>query len=223
MFVAREESPEVGRTQSDDPNYKGNVAEAEIAAAAARAGIPVLRPAAEHTRYDMVFELPSGFKRIQCKWARRREAVVVVELTSSRYTKNGSIRTTYSRSEIDAVVAYCADLDRCYYLPIEDVAGHRAIQLRLRPPRNGQRACINLAEAFEFPGAIAQLGERCRGTAEAVGSSPTGSTTSFDGSPLGEIGAHEFRNRFGYYMELAEAGQDITCLLYTSPSPRDRS
>jgi len=24
------------------------------------------------------------------------------------------------------------------------------------------------------------------------------------------VGAHEFRDRFGYYMELAEAGQDIT-------------
>jgi hypothetical protein len=40
-----------------DSNHKGNVAEAEIAAAGVNLGIPVLRPVAEHGRYDLAFEL----------------------------------------------------------------------------------------------------------------------------------------------------------------------
>ena len=38
-------------------NQKGAIAEAEIAAAAVRTGVPVLRPMAEHGRYDLVFEI----------------------------------------------------------------------------------------------------------------------------------------------------------------------
>ena len=34
--------------------------------------------------------------------------------------------------------------------------GKRAVQLRLEPPKNGQRSCINLAEDYEFDGAVAQ-------------------------------------------------------------------
>ena len=81
---------------------------------------------------------------------------------------------------------------------------------RLSSPQNGQRASLNLAVDFEFPGAIAQLEERGHGMAEVVGSSPTGSTP--EGSTdvvVIEVGAHEFRNRFGWYMERAAAGEEF--------------
>jgi prevent-host-death family protein len=111
--------------------------------------------------------------------------------------------------EVDAIAAYCADLGECYILPIELVAGQYQAHLRLVPPRNGQRAALNWAADHQLPGAIAQLGERCHGMAEVVGSSPTGSTS--DPSPAGvvEVGAHEFRNRFGWYMERAAAGEEL--------------
>ncbi len=51
-----------------------------------------------------------------------------------------------------------------------------AIQLRLAPPRSNQRACINLANDFDFIGAVAQLGERVAGSHEVRGSSPLSST-----------------------------------------------
>lgn len=49
-----------------DPNHKGNVAEAAIAAAAVKLGVEVLRPQLEHSRYDLVFEIGSRFVRVQC-------------------------------------------------------------------------------------------------------------------------------------------------------------
>ncbi|MFL5781566.1 MAG: type II toxin-antitoxin system Phd/YefM family antitoxin [Thermoleophilaceae bacterium] len=44
---------------------------------------------------------------------------------------------------------------------------------------------------------------------EVVGSSPTSSTSPAGGARPTVIGAHEFRNRFGWYMERAAAGEPI--------------
>lgn len=47
--------------------------------------------------------------------------------------------------------------------------------------------------------------------AEAEGSSPSSSTDQNDSTKTSfvEVGAHEFRNRFGQYMERAAAGAEI--------------
>jgi hypothetical protein len=76
---------------------------------------------------------------------------------------------------MDAVAAYCGELDEIYLLPIELVAGRRAIQLRVAPTKNAQRAAINWAADYKFSGAVAQLGERRYGIPEAGGSSPPSS------------------------------------------------
>ena len=90
-------------------------------------------------------------------------------------TNHGYVRRPYAIDEIDAVAAYCGDLDRCYFLPAKMVADKYMLHLRLDPPENGQRASLNWAADYEF-GAVAQLGERRHGMAEATGSSPVGST-----------------------------------------------
>jgi prevent-host-death family protein len=45
--------------------------------------------------------------------------------------------------------------------------------------------------------------------AEARGSNPLSSIPPADDRPAIVIGAHEFRNRFGWYMERAAAGEPI--------------
>jgi prevent-host-death family protein len=191
-----------------DTNHKGNVAEAAIAAAAVNLGIPVLRPQFEHGRYDLVFEVDGRFVRVQCKSAPRHGDVVVVRLSGHRMTTRGSVRSTYSVDEIDAVVAYCEELDECYWLPIELVAGMGGIHLRLRSPLNGQRASINWAEDFVLEGAVAQLGERRSGTPKATGSSPVSSTPQI-APDSAIVGSNEFRRLFGWYAERAAAGHEI--------------
>jgi prevent-host-death family protein len=88
------------------------------------------------------------------------------------------------------------------------VGSQTAVQLPLSPPRNGQRAAINYASDYEFSGAVAQLGERGAGSAEARGSSPLSSIQP-DHRETCFVGAHEFRNHFGYFMEHAELGEEI--------------
>jgi hypothetical protein len=115
----------------------------------------------------------------------------------------------YSIDEVDAIDAYCMELERCFLIPIGEVAGQAAVRLRLAPARNGQRAALHLAEQYLL-GAVAQLEERRHGMAEVRGSSPLSSTVEISGvSPTREeVGAHEFRNRFGLYMERAAGGAE---------------
>jgi prevent-host-death family protein len=191
-------------------NHKGCVAEAKIAAAAVELGITVLKPISEHGRYDLMFDFGARILRIQCKWASVQGNVIPIRISGSRHTPHGYVYSTYSADEIDVVAAYCGELDQVYFLPVELVAGRRTFQLRISPPKNKQRASIHFESEFRL-GAVAQLGERLSGTQEAGGSSPPSSTSN---EPSGDgfsstVGAHEFRNHFGWYMERAAAGEQF--------------
>ena len=160
-------------------NQKGGIAETKIAAAATELGISVLRPIIEHGRYDLAFEIGERILRVQCTWGAldSEGAVIKAFLRTSSLTPSGYVRASYAPDEIDLVAVYCGELGRCYLLPSALACGRTAIWLRLTAPKNGQRACINLASDFEFSGAVAQLGERRAGSAKVRGSSPLGSMT----------------------------------------------
>jgi prevent-host-death family protein len=189
-------------------NRKGAIAEMKIAAAATELGVQVLKPMTEHGRYDLAFEIGDRMLRVQCKWGALEDdgSVIKVNLQTCRHTPKGYVYGSYSANEIDLVAVYCGGLDRCYLLPVSLVCGRRAIHLRLTPPRNGQRACINREVDFRLPGAVAQLEEHQSGTLGARGSSPLSSTSL---PSAVDVGCHEFRNHFGYYLERAAAGEEI--------------
>jgi PD-(D/E)XK endonuclease len=158
------------------PTEKGNIAEAKLAAAAIELGIGVCLPIGDGCRYDLLFDFHARLVRVQCKWSPRKGDVIVVRMRTSRYTPGGYVRTKYDSSEVDAIGAYCPELERCYLLPMSEFDGQSWTHLRLARSRNNQERGVRMAAAYEL-GAIAQLGERLRGTQEAVGSSPTSSTT----------------------------------------------
>jgi antitoxin (DNA-binding transcriptional repressor) of toxin-antitoxin stability system len=189
-------------------NEKGNIAEAAITLEAVKLGIDVLKPVSEHGRYDLIFDLGRALIRVQCKWGAldRAAGVICVRVGGSRHTPAGYVRSTYASDEVDAVAVYCGELEEVFLVPIELAEGRSAIRLRLDPPRNGQQACINLAREYRL-GAIAQLGERPAGSREVVGSSPTSSTPQVDGEIL--VGSNRFRDRFGFWIERAHAGDSI--------------
>jgi hypothetical protein len=188
------------------PTEKGAIAEAKIYAAAVEAGIVVARPLTEGRRYDLIFDLGAKLLRVRCETARRRGEVIALRIVSSRCTPAGYVRTTYAATEVDGIAAYCPELDECFYVPIEGLAGRGFLHLRLAPARNGQRAGVTMAARYRL-GAVAQLGERVTGSHEVVGSSPISSTSSLGADIV--VGAHAFRERFGYWMQLAAAGTDI--------------
>jgi hypothetical protein len=191
----------------ENPNVKGNVAEMEIALAAERAGLLAYKPTGEHGRTDLVLDIGDRLYRVQCKWGRLEPdgCVIAVQVSGSRLTPRGYVRSPYAASEVDLIAVYCGGTDRCYLLPQRVFADRHVVHLRLSPPKNGQRSCINLAEQYEFQGAVAQLEERRHGMAEARGSSPLSSTEV----PQVTIGSDEFRNRLGYYLDLAAEGHEL--------------
>lgn len=187
-----------------DSNHKGNLAELRIAAAAAELGIGVLAPLTEHGRYDLMFDVAGRLLRIQCKWASRNKDVVAVRIRSNYHSPTrGYVRGTYGAHEVDAVVAYCHENDTCYFLPIDEIDGMGFVHLRLGPTRNGQRAGVRMASKYEL-GAVAQLE-----VAPAWHAGGRGFESRQLHSPPADsaVGAHQFRNRFGRYMERAAAGE----------------
>jgi PD-(D/E)XK endonuclease len=133
-------------------------------------------------RYDLIFDVRPRLLRVQCKWGMHDGDVVVVRCCRNRRTRDGLIQRLYTSDEIDAFAVYCGELDECYFLPVDLVAGQKTIRLRLGPTKNNQSEGIRWARQYEFAatlsgrGAIAQLGERRRGTPKVAGSSPAGST-----------------------------------------------
>ena len=203
-------------------NVKGNIAEMEIAAAAVRLGVSVFKPLSEHARSDLVFEVGNRLFRVQCKWGRLSPDgdALVVRVGGNWCSPAGYVRTTYTEEDVDLFGIYSGELDRCFLLPASLLAGRHGIQLRLSPARNGQRACTNLAEAFAFDGAIAQLGERRAGSAKVVGSSPTSSTSQAPATAPVTIGANRFRDEFGYWMDRVAAGEHVLVTRHGRPRIR---
>jgi hypothetical protein len=192
-----------------DSNIKGDIAELEVATAAIRLGVSVLRPISDHSRSDLAFEINGHIWRVQCKWARVSEdrSTVFARVGGSSARTSGYRLSTYAEDEIDLFGFYCGELDRCFLIPAAVAAGQHYLYLRLTPPRNRQRACVHMAANFEFDGAIAQLGERRAGSAKVAGSSPA-SSTGGNLQPT-SVGCNAFRDGFGTWIDRVAAGEEV--------------
>jgi hypothetical protein len=136
------------------PSQKGAVAEAEIAAAAIRLRLQVLRPLGEGGRYDLAIDIGEKLLRVQCKWASRVGDVLTARCITSRHTPHGYKRTTYTADEVDALAIYAPNTDRCYLIPVGEIEGHAAISLRVAPTRNNQAQCVRWAKDYALETAI---------------------------------------------------------------------
>jgi prevent-host-death family protein len=201
-------------------NVKGAVAEQALVLAAMKLHVPVLRPVGEHGRCDLAFDIGDRIWRVQAKWGRLSKArdVVIVDLRTSRCTPNGYVRTKYTEHEIDLFGVYCGELDQCFLIPVGIVATTNYTHLRLTPARNGQRACINLAEDFEFEGAVAQLA-RARDWQSRGRGFESPQLHSAESSPT-IVGCDSFRDHFGYWLDEAAKGEHLLVTRHGHPLAR---
>jgi PD-(D/E)XK endonuclease len=136
-------------------SQKGAAAEAEIAAAAIRLDLVVLRPLGDGGRYDLAIDTGKQLLRVQCKWASRQGEVIMAYCITCRHTPGGYRRKTYSSDEIDAIAIYSPDTDKCYLIPVREVDGYTTISLRLGPTRNNQAIKVRWAKDYELERSIA--------------------------------------------------------------------
>ena len=94
-------------------NQKGAIAETAVIHAAVRLGIEVYTPVVEGGRYDLILNVSERLWRVQCKWAVMRGDVIGVRFYSSRRSAHGFLKRSYTSEEVDAIAAYCPDLERC--------------------------------------------------------------------------------------------------------------
>jgi PD-(D/E)XK endonuclease len=139
-------------------DQKGAMAEMAIAWQATRLGIEVYRPVAEGGRFDMIFFLGEQLVRVQCKCAQRQGDVLVVRCYSCRRAREGMRKRLYTPDEIDAFAAYSIDLDRCFYIPIEELRDRHEMRLRLEPARNNQRQLVTWADDYDFAARLSPSG-----------------------------------------------------------------
>jgi prevent-host-death family protein len=195
-----------------NPNVKGAIAEQAIVFAATQLRVPVWRPVSEHGRADLVLDIGDRLWRVQVKWGRLNAArdVVIVSLLTSRCTPRGHVRSTYGEDEVDLFAVYSGELDRCFLLPANPLANKTVVYLRLKPTRNGQQACINLADDFTFNGAVAQLARASRWQREGQGfeSPQLHSSTTRPGTSAA-VSADACRVRFGYWIDRVCAGEHV--------------
>jgi hypothetical protein len=137
-------------------NQKGAIAELAIAREALKLGIGVYAPYGDE-RTDLIFDLHPRLVRVQCKWASRKDDIVVVRLYAARRTAEGLRRTFYTPDEIDAFAAYCAETERCYFFDISTLTARVSVQLRLQPARNNQSSGVRWARDYEFGATLTPL------------------------------------------------------------------
>jgi hypothetical protein len=132
-------------------DQKGTIAELAIARDAVELGVGVLKPLTDGERYDLVFDVRWCLIRVQCKTAVLiGTAVLKIACYSARRTSEGLVKRYYSALEIDAIAAHNRELDRCFFIPIDEIPGRSEVLLRLQPCRNNQRRAVNWADDFDF-------------------------------------------------------------------------
>ena len=136
---------------------KGTIAELAIIYEATKLGVGVFKAVNDGSRCDLIFDVGRRLARVQCKWASRYGDVIVVRCYSARRSATGLMKRYYTPNEIDAFAAYCADVDRCYFIPIDELSGETGIQLRLAATRNNQKRGIRWAEAYEFAATLGKI------------------------------------------------------------------
>ena len=160
-------------------NQKGAIAEPAITFRGVEARHPRAPADTDGHRYDIVFDLGSRFLRVQCKWAVRHGDVISRALLLVIAGRADGLPGGYTADEVDALAAYCAEVDRCYLIPVALRGG--ATSSSGLPRRETTSAGVNWARSTSSPlhwspsRGHSSAGRARAGSQEVAGSSPAGS------------------------------------------------
>ena len=134
----------------DHPKDIGDRTTLAVMLALRMAGLTVLLPFGENTRYDLVVEKTGEFSRVQCKTGRFRAGAVVFKTTSSyAHHRSAEVPRRGYQGEIDYFGVHCPETGGVYLVPVDQVPESSA-RLRVDPALNGQQESVHPAETYEF-------------------------------------------------------------------------
>lgn len=130
---------------------KGQVASLKVQLRANERGFIVSIPTVE-SRYDLVFDDGQKMYRVQVKYcdSRQNKSTGSVELDLRKQCRGRGNRRSYSKEEIDVVIAYLPATDKCYWCDAAVFDGAKSITLRFEAPKRKQKKRIRYAKDFEF-------------------------------------------------------------------------
>lgn len=106
-----------------DSETKGDWAEFKVSAAVRRQGYHVLIPFTENQKYDIAVDKGDEILKVQIKYSKVKDnGNVIIRCcnTSSNLTGDKN-RTHYTEDDIDGIASYCDGLDRCFWVPVEEL------------------------------------------------------------------------------------------------------
>jgi len=123
---------------------KGEIAELKVQLAAMEKGWVSSKPTCT-ARYDLILDDGKQLYRTQVKYAG---AVAQKCQGAVHFSSNNGPHSpvAYVKDEIDLVLVYIPQIDQIVQILPEEFHGKTAFQIRLEPPKNGQKRGIFLAE-----------------------------------------------------------------------------
>ena len=120
-------------------------------------GVQVALPISEHLPFDCIAVSPRGeLSRVSVKYRKvDGGGVVTVPLRSVWSNSSGCHVKKYDKSEFDAVVIYCPDTGKCYYVRIGEIGDRVNLILRVTAPKQEQKTMVY---ARDFEGAMRLFG-----------------------------------------------------------------
>lgn len=113
---------------------KGSIAEAVFTAECLKRGWIISKPYGDNCRYDAILDRGNGLERIQVKSSTFSTERGAIQAATRRIYNNqtkGQICNTYTKKDIDAFVIYSPELDKLYFVPIEEQENKKYINIRV--------------------------------------------------------------------------------------------
>ena len=123
----------------------GNISEAAITYKLLSKGFPIYIPFDTSSRFDLLIEQDSKFKKIQIKTGRIKAGAIQFR----NYSVTSAGPKSYSKLDIDYYGVYCPDNERCYLIPV-DICCNAVTSLRIEFPKNNAVSNIRWAKDFEI-------------------------------------------------------------------------
>ena len=136
---------------------KGDIAEAIFTAECLKKGYIVSKPYGDNCRYDAILDRGNGLERIQVKSSTYSAERGVIQAATRRIYNNqtkGQICNAYSKKDIDAFVIYSPELNKLYFVPIDEQSDKKYINLRVsssnKATETPNNPSIRWASKYEF-------------------------------------------------------------------------
>ena len=136
---------------------KGDIAEAVFTAECLKRGWIISKPYGDNCRYDAILDRGNGLERIQIKSSTFSPERGVIQSATRRIYNNqtkGQICNSYSKKDIDAFVIYSPELEKLYFVPIDEQEDKKYINLRVsssnKAVKTPKNPYIRWANKYEF-------------------------------------------------------------------------